>query len=86
MADRTKVTMTVLIVLVVILAIAVVYAFVVGPAISDYVANKQISAYNQGQSDLLNNILLNIQQVGFVRIPVGNQSLVLAPVQNPQAQ
>ena len=81
MAEKTRVTIFILTILVIVLAIVVLYAFVVSPAISNYILNKQISAYNQGQADLLNNILLNIQQAGFVRIPIGDQSLVLAPVQ-----
>lgn len=83
--ERISLVLGILVFIIVVLAGIVIYAFVVKPAVSDYVYNKQISAYNQGQTDLLNNILLQIQQAGYVGIPVGNQTLVLAPVQTSQA-
>ena len=84
MADKTRATIVILTILVIILALVVVYAFLVQPAISSYISSKQISAYNQGQADLLNTILLQIQQAGYVGIPIGNQTLILAPVQTQQ--
>jgi len=84
MAEKTRVTITILLVLVIILALVVIYALLVQPAVSGYIYDQQISAYNQGQADLLNTILLQIQQAGYVGIPVGNQTLILAPVQQPQ--
>lgn len=85
MADKPRVTIAILTIIVIILALVVVYAFLVQPAISSYISGKQISAYNQGQADLLNTILLQIQQAGYVGIPIGDQTLILAPVpQQPQ--
>ncbi len=82
--ERVGLVFGLLIFIIVVLAVVVIYAFVVRPAFSDYVTNKEVSAYNQGQADLLNTILLNIQQLGYVNIPIGNQSLILAPVQVSQ--
>ncbi len=46
MADKTKITMTVLIAVVVILASIVIYAFIVSPRISGYIIDKQQEGYN----------------------------------------
>ena len=81
MADKRKVLITILIAVIVVMAAILVYIFLIRPNITGYVFDKQIEA----QNILLANILTQIQQNGFVQIPVGNGTLFLAPF-NPQQQ
>jgi len=85
MANKTKAVMTSLIVVIVILAAILIYALVIKPAVGSYVYNQQLSAYNQAQGDFLNAMLVQLQQQGYISIPVGNQTLYLAQAQ-PQQQ
>ncbi len=73
MADKSKLTIRILILIIALLALAVLYAFVIRPTVSGFVMNKQIDAYNQGQTDLLNNILVQLQQTGNAQISVGDE-------------
>jgi len=82
---KTVVLIWVLIVIILLLVGAMVYFFAINPAINNYINTKQITAYNLGQVDLLNSMLAQIQQMGYVSIPIGNQTLYLAPVV-PQQQ
>ncbi len=75
--DNTKTTIILLAVLVLILAMLVIYAFVLRPAITGYAANMQ----NQGVNIILNSIVAQIQQQGYVQIPFGNETLILVPYQ-----
>lgn len=77
MADRARLTIKILVLIIVLLVLVVAYALAVRPAISGYIVNKQVGAYQQGQADLLNNILVQMQQVGYAQIPVGNYTLFL---------
>ena len=62
--------------LLIVLAGFILYAYVLNPAISGYAT----SNYNQGAGDVINVIIGQVQQQGFVQIPVNeNQSLVLVP-------
>jgi hypothetical protein len=79
MANRTNILITILVLVVVILAGVVIFTFLIRPSFNGYIIDKQIEAQNV----LLANIVLQVQQTGFVQIPVGNQSLFLAPF-NPQ--
>ena len=63
-------------IIVVIFVIFLIYSFVITPAINA----KVTQGYNQGQVDLVNNILSQIQQTGVVRLPISDsQIIVLAP-------
>lgn len=77
MADRTKLTIKILVLIIVLLVLVVAYALAIKPAVSGYVINKQVGAYQQGQADLLNNILVQMQQVGYAKLPIGNYTLLL---------
>ena len=83
MADRTKVTITILVILVVLLAAVLVYLFVVQPAIQGYNIQRQ----SEGVQIAVSAILTQLQQQGFVQIPLGeNQTLILVqwtPQQQP---
>ena len=70
-----------LILVIIILAGVLAYTFLVKPMINERIQQKQIDAYNLGQVDLVNAILVQIQQTGYVTIPVGNSSLTLVPAQ-----
>ena len=81
MANRTNVIMTILVLVVVVLAGILVFAFLIKPSFNGYVVDKQIEA----QNILLANIVVQVQQNGFVQLPVGNQTLFLAPFDPQQA-
>lgn len=81
MADRRNVLIVVLGLVVVIFALVMIYAFIIRPAISGYTVQKQ----TEGVNIAINSILAQLQQNGFVQIPLGNQTLVLVPYQ-PQQQ
>ena len=82
MADKTSILITVLVLIIVILVGVVVYAFVIKPAISGYTVQKQ----TEGVQIAVNSILAQLQQNGFVQIPVGNQTLILVPYTPPSTQ
>lgn len=82
MANRTNVLIAVLVVIIVVLAGVMVYAFVIKPRISGYNVAKQ----TEGVQIAINYILAQLQQNGFVQIPVGNQTLILFPYSPPQQQ
>lgn len=84
MADKNKLVVRILILIIVLLLLAVLYAFVVRPTVTGYAINKYTQGYYQGQTDLLSNILTQIQQtadsqgIGSAQVPFGeNQVLVL---------
>ena len=80
MADRTNMLITILVLVIVILGGILIFTFMVRPAFSGYVVDKQVEA----QNILLTNIVAQATQNGFVQIPIdGNQTLFLAPF-NPQ--
>ena len=84
MADKSKVVIIVLAILVVVLAIVVLYSFVIQQAIQGYNVQRQ----TEGMQIAVNSILLQLQQQGFVQIPMGEgqQPLVLVPYTPPQQQ
>ena len=80
--NKTGLIMTVLLLLVIILGAMVLYAFVVKPTFSGYI----VDAQNQGINYTINIILNQLQQQRYVALPVGNQTLYLAPFNPQQAQ
>ena len=75
MANKRNVLITILIVVIVVMAAILVYAFVIQPGITGYAVDN----YNQGIEFTIATIISQIQQNGFVQIPVGNQTLILVP-------
>lgn len=69
-----------LIIVILLLLGIITYVFAIKPAISGYVVNTQ----NQGIDYALAIIVQQIQQNGFVQIPIGNQTLILVPAQPQQ--
>ena len=83
MADKKKVLITLLIAVIVILAAIVVYAFLIQPAYTGFVAQKQTEGYNYCLEIVTQNIVAQLQQNNFVQFPVGDEMLYLSPF-NPQ--
>jgi len=79
MANKQGVLITILVLVIVILAGILAYVFLVRPTLTGYVVDRQIEGYNI----CLSSIVSQVQQNGFVQIPIGNQTLYLAPF-NPQ--
>jgi len=82
MANRTNILMAILVLVIVILAGIMVYAFVIKPKISGYNTQKQ----TEGVQIAVNYIVAQLQQNGFVQIPIGDQTLILVPYSPPQQQ
>ncbi|MEK6830248.1 MAG: hypothetical protein AABY15_09095 [Nanoarchaeota archaeon] len=81
MTDRSKLVIAILVVLVIALGAFVLYSFAIQPAIQGYVVQIQ----TEGVQIAVTTILAQIQQYGYVQIPVGeNQTLILVPYTPPQ--
>lgn len=80
MRNKTGVLIGVLIFVIAVLLLIVIYAFVVKPAIINY----QVTNQNQGINYAVGTIIQQIQQNGYAQIPVGNQTLILVPLQPSQ--
>lgn len=82
MADKTKLTMALLIVAVVVLGAVVVYAFVVRPAVTGYSVDRQSEGYQIAVLD----IAQKAATCQPVPITVGNQTINLVALECLQAQ
>lgn len=82
MEKKTNILITILVLVIVILAGIMVYTFLVKPKISGYSTQKQ----TEGVQIAINYIIAQLQQNGFVQIPVGNQTLILVPYTPPAQQ
>lgn len=78
----------VLVAVIVVLAAVVLYAFVIRPSYNAYVTKIQNQGVSQGVTLAVSSILTQLQQAGYVQIPVGgNQTLTLiTPQQCSQLQ
>jgi len=91
MRDDSRKTTWIILVLVLVIVVllgVMAYSFWIQPSYQKFIYNKQVEAYNQGvmysQTAFLNEIASQIQQTGYVQIPLNeNQTLYLAPF-NPQ--
>ena len=81
MVNQTRIIMVSLILVILILGSVVLYSFVIKPKINGYVVAKQ----SEGVLIAVNAIISQIQQQGFVQIPVaeGQPPLILVPYQQP---
>ena len=83
MAKSVNLLVGFLVLIIMVLAGVLIYTFVITPSLTGYVVEKQ----NEGVQIAINSILLQVQQNGFVQIPVGgNQTIFLAPFNPQQAQ
>ena len=78
--DNHKKVYLLLVIIIAILASIIVYGYVIRP----FIDQNLIAAQNQGVGLTINAMLQQIQNQGYVAIPVGNQTLVLVPLQNQQ--
>jgi flagellar basal body-associated protein FliL len=81
---KTRAIILVLVVMVVLLLGVVAYFAWIKPSYEKHILSKQTEAYNSGvayaENVILNNMVAQIQQKGFVQIPLNeNQTLYLAP-------
>ena len=84
--NKTKWVISALVVIIVILLGVVAYFLWVQPAYNSFLNEKQIEAYNLGQTDLINGMIAQLQQAGYVQINLANnQTLYMAPF-NPEQQ
>ena len=82
MKNNANIVIAILVLLVLVLGSVVAYTFAVKPFISGYVTK----TYNQEAADALSIILGQVQQQGYVEIPLGNgKSLFLVPAQPQQS-
>ena len=71
-----------LIALIVLMLAIFTYVFLVRPAINAQAIGWANKGYEQGQIDMINAVLSQIQQNGYVQIPAGeNQTIILVPYQ-----
>lgn len=85
----TRAVILVLVFLVVVLLGVIAYILWLKPTYQEFVLDKQREAYNAGLADgqvsFFNTIATQIQQTGYVQIPLSeNQTLYLTPF-NPQS-
>ena len=60
---------------IIVLFVIIGYSFVVSPSIDKYIVDKQIEA----QEIIIYTIVEQIQQTGYIQIPVGDEVLTLVP-------
>lgn len=78
--DKSKITIRILIAVVILLVLFIAFVFIVRPSFNNYVVKQQ----NAAQILVINSILYQIQQQGYVQLPVGNnQTLILVPYTPP---
>ena len=82
--NRTGLVITLLVVVIILLSVVVLYSFLIQPKFNGFVVDKQNEGILAGQNYVVQSILTQVQQNGYVEIPVGeNQTLVLVPYQQP---
>jgi hypothetical protein len=78
--DKKDVTIRILFFGLILLTIVLLYILIFKPMINSYKTKNYNQAYSQGQIDLVSAMILQIQNQGFVNIPLNqNQSIVLIP-------
>ncbi|PJE81301.1 hypothetical protein COU58_03210 [Candidatus Pacearchaeota archaeon CG10_big_fil_rev_8_21_14_0_10_32_42] len=78
--DKTKLIVKVLISVVVLLILIVLYMAVFQQQYNKFVDEKRAEGVNLAVSE----ILIQLQNNGYVQIPVGNETLILVPYIPPQ--
>jgi hypothetical protein len=87
MAKEKRDILVICLVLTVVLLIGFIsYMFLIKPAINANAINWANKGYNQAQIDMINSLLSQLQQNGYVLIPTGNgnQTIALVPYQPQQ--
>jgi CHASE3 domain sensor protein len=78
--EKRDVLVLALIVVVVLLLGFISYMFVIQPAINAQVIGWANKGYNQAQVDMINSMLSQLQQNGYVLLPTGNGNQTIALV------
>lgn len=68
---------------VVVLVLVMAYFFLIRPLTTNYILEKQTEAQIATYNFMIQDMVTQIQQNGFYQVPVGNQTLVLVPYQEP---
>jgi len=86
MAEKSGLTIKILVLIIVLLVLVIAYVLALKPAVSGFIVKKQVGAYQQGQADTLNSIWVQIQQTGAAQIPLGDNSVLVLQGQIFQTQ
>ena len=86
MADKRKVLITILVAIIVILAAIIVYAFVISPAFTGFVAQKQNIGYSVGYQQAFLDIMQQAVTCQPVPLTFGNQTINIKAIGCPQPQ
>jgi hypothetical protein len=78
--EKRDVLVIALIVVVVLLLGFISYTFIIQPAINAQVVGWANKGYNQAQVDMINSMLAQLQQNGYVLLPTGNGNQTIALV------
>jgi CHASE3 domain sensor protein len=78
--EKRDILVLALIVVVILLLGFISYMFVIQPAINAQVVGWANKGYNQAQVDMINSMLLQLQQNGYVLLPTGNGNQTIALV------
>lgn len=84
--DKGKKIIWILSVIIAVLVLALVYFLVISPQIENKNLIKEDNLRIEGFNYAIGSILANIQQQGYVEIPIGNESLILVPYMPEQIQ
>ena len=75
--DKSKRVIRILTVFVVVLALVVLYTLLIRPAVLTNQINVYTRGHTQGQVDLLNNMVTQLQQTGLIQILVGEDRVLV---------
>jgi hypothetical protein len=78
--EKRDVLVIALIVVVVLLLGFISYTFIIQPAINAQVVGWANKGYSQAQVDMINSMLAQLQQNGYVLLPTGNGNQTIALV------
>jgi CHASE3 domain sensor protein len=84
--EKRDILVIALVIVVVLLLGFISYMFLIQPAINAQVVGWANKGYNQAQVDMINSMLSQLQQNGYVLLPTGegNQTIALIPYQAQQ--
>jgi|SaaInlStandDraft_3_1057020.scaffolds.fasta_scaffold175825_1 hypothetical protein len=81
----TRTLIWILLAIILVLLLFVGYFFLLKPAITGYTVNQQTLGYNYAYQEVLTSLIGQLQENGYVQLPYGNQTIILAPVQQQAA-
>ena len=81
--DKKSLTIKIMAAVIIVLMLFMVFVFVIKPQMAKYDDNRRLEGI---EYYVLAVILPQLQQNGFVQIPIGNETLILVPYIPPQGQ